>query len=255
MNQLDALNQEYIALSAMEPQPYVIGGSPNNRWADIIAHDVEGMIVGATAGALTGNPMAIVTAGGFLGVGASLLSWISGIKSKAVIIVKRAWTWITNLFSSGGKDEFTEIGIMHNKVIMSIQDTYTDTQLQNMSDEQLFNAILTCMSSNGYDTNAIKNNLQNYYMEFINMKSAMVYDNPNKLMEYVVLRNPTKINECSVVKSYINTLNQISESNLVNYNISFNNTVKASNISAESKTLIQSCSSVGLASSNLWYKE
>lgn len=121
-----------------------------------------------------------------------------------------------------------------------------------MSETQLYNAVIQeyVNAGNSLPPNY---NAQYYYAQITSGADYVIgKTNYTQTLETLALTKPTLKNQCTVLKSYLNTMENISQNQCLQYHLDFRNTVLNSSIPSTAKANIRLCSSVGLGSANLW---
>lgn len=121
-----------------------------------------------------------------------------------------------------------------------------------MSEIQLYDAVIKeyVNAGNSLPPNY---NAQYYYAQITSGADYVIgKTNYTQTLDMLALTKPTLKNQCTVLKSYLNTMENISEEQCVQYHLDFRNTVLNSSIPSTAKANIRLCSSVGLGSANLW---
>ena len=241
--EIDALNMQYFEATA-DIEPYAIGIP---KWLrkvfNVVCADVVGAIACSWAGAAGATIGAIVNS---VTVGACLDEEGKFMASETV------WPDTFNSYlSSFSYDSNDAAGQIHNETIINTLNKYGKINLQNMSEYELYTAVIQQYVQDG---NALPTdyNPQTYYARTLQAINLAKNNDYTTSLNYLALSNPSLTNQCALLQQYLKALENISESNCLQYHIDFRNTVMSSNISTTAKDNIRLCTSVGLGSAYLW---
>lgn len=255
--EIDALNAEYQALNNEQDNKTRVIDKPDTdkvikRALIVIACDA----LGAGSGALLGGPWV----GAVTGVAASIWAACHWKELDETFILKINDYYLASCntyLSSITGDNYDEIGIAHNDAVVNLLSTNSLESLNNLTISQFTPKIYIALQSSehmsfppNYDPNQVYAAMQSIQ----NLLQQNDYD-AIKVLNYCILTDPANANYLNTIKKYLSGLNNVSDENLASYNISFRNTVENSSISAAQKQKIRISTSVGFASSNLWYYE
>ncbi|HIW97782.1 MAG TPA: hypothetical protein H9866_04760 [Candidatus Tidjanibacter gallistercoris] len=253
--EIDALNAKYQVANNEQEDITRAKDKPVKtikRAAIVIACDA----LGAGTGALLGGPWI----GGITGVAASIWAACHWKELDENFILQIKFSYLASCdayLSSFSSDNYDKIGIAHNDAIVNLLKTNTLESLNDMTISQFTPKIYSALQSSQYMSFPPNYNPSQVYIAMQNIQNMLQkYDyDAIKILNYHILSNPANANYLNTIKKYISGLNTVSDENIASYNRDFRNTVENSSISAAQKQNIRTSTSVGFASSNLWYYE
>lgn len=242
LQQLDSLNAAYASDTPM--MQYAAGAKPTRfkRILRVVLADALGAVIGCC------TPAPIV--GGAIG---GVLASVAAAKCKnsTFTISINGWNLsVSEYINETNGDEYDETSRCHNELVTYVLERYTTDQLVNMTESELFYAIMRAYTECGYQ---LDENFNSYLMPIPTIYN--VYDETDNyplFLNKLATQRPTISNQCQVMKTYCDGMNRIDESQCLDYHIDFRNTVQASNISASAKQNLRLCIGVGYGSANLW---
>lgn len=246
LQELDALNAYYTQSDPSTPQLY---GIWLPRWLrkvlNVVCADALGRLVCSSTGP----------------VGATIGAIISSVSAGACLdtegrlrVSETVWPATLNIYLTSimNEDVNDQAGEIHNEVIIKLLKKYGKSGLQSMSENELYNAVIKEYVNAG---NSLPPNYGSpyYYSQIMSgSKQVVGKSDYNQTLEMLTLTKPGLKNQCTVLKSYLGTMENISEEQCLQYHLDFRNTVINSSIPSTAKANIRLCISVGLGSANLW---
>lgn len=256
--ELETVNAKYLSTTP-ESSPMVVGNPTKTltRAVKVLMCDAMGAFAGRSFG-----PLGI----GIGAIGASAWAACHWRQLDNFILTIKLFTPTTQSeeyvqaisLSDNEADQYDLLGLVHNTALSAIFATYDFDDIEAMSYTELSPIALREVTNTGYlyrsptfSANSSKTVLS-FAQGYMEQSDYDAY----KALDLYCIYNPEQVNDCLLLKNYLNALENISDEDIVNWQVDYRNTIEAAGISSNSKQIMRACMSIGLASAELWeYQE